>query len=116
MNLRSKAVLEKGKKVTEEKLATRLSSLQEKGWDEVAIKRDNVMKKLKAEIRKADFRLSAIAALEKLTADKARTKAEKLAAKKAAREKPPAKTAKGAPAKKEKKEKKPRPVAADDEN
>jgi hypothetical protein len=116
MNLKSKAVLENGKKVTEEKLAARLSSLTEKGWDEVAIKRESVIKKLKAQIRKADYRLAAIAAQEKITADNARAKAEKLAAKKAGMEGPTAKKAKGTPAKKEKREKKPQPVAADDED
>jgi hypothetical protein len=116
MSLKSKAVLEKGKEVTEKKLADRLSFLKGKGWEEVAIKRDIVIKKLKGQIRKADYRLSTIASLEKLIADKARAKAEKLAAKKAVIEEPPAKKAKGASAKKEKREKKPQPVAADDED
>ncbi len=51
----------------------------------------------------------------KLNADKAQTKAERLAGKKNAPDKPPAKTAKGVPGKKEKKEKKKAQPPASDE-
>ncbi|MFC1866798.1 hypothetical protein ACFL0H_01490 [Thermodesulfobacteriota bacterium] len=115
MNLKAKGSLESQKKATGDKLATRRSSLKEKGLDAVAIKRDSVIKKLKADIRKANYRLACIAAQEKLNADKVQTKTEKLAAKKNAPDKPPAKIAKGAPAKKEKKEKKKAPPPASDE-
>ncbi len=103
MNLKSKGYLEIQKKVTGDKLATRMSSLKEKGLDAVAIKRDSLIKKMKADIRKANYRLACIAAQEKLNADKVQAKAEKVAAKKKASDKPPVKIAKGAPAKKEKK-------------
>ena len=115
MNLKAKGYLESQKKVTGDKLATRMSFLKEKDLDTVAIKRDSLIKKMKADIRKANYRLACIAAQEKLNADKVQTKAEKLAAKKNAPDKPPAKIAKGAPAKKEKKEKKKAPSPASDE-
>jgi hypothetical protein len=83
-----------------------MSSLEKKGLDAVAIKRDSFIKKIKADIRKANYRLACIAAQEKLNADKVHTKTEKLAAKKNTPDKPSAKIAKGAPAKKEKKERK----------
>ena len=103
MNLNSKRYLESQKKDTADKLAVRRAVLKEKGLDAVAIKRDNVIKKMKADIRKADYRLACIAVQEKLSADKVKTKAEKLAAKKNAPDKPPVKIAKEASAKKEKK-------------
>ena len=114
MNLKAKGYLESQKKVTGDKLASRMSSLKEKGLDAVAIKRDSLIKKMKADIRKASYRLACIAAQEKLNADKAQTKKEKLAAKKNAPDKPPEKTAKGTPAKKKKKEKKKAPPPASD--
>ncbi len=103
MSLKSKGYLESQKKVTGDKLATRISSLKEKGLDVMAIKRDVSIKKMRGDIRKANHRLACIAAQEKLNADKLQTKMEKLAAKKNAPDKPPAKPAKGASAKKEKK-------------
>ena len=115
MNLKAKGHLESQRKVTGDKLAIRMSYLKEKDLDAVAIKRDCLIKKMKADIRKASNRLACIAAQEKLNADKAQTKKEKLAAKKNAPDKPPAKIAKGAPAKKEKKEKKKAPPPASDE-
>ncbi len=115
MSLKAKGYLESQKKVAGDKLATRISSLKEKGLDAVAIKRDSFIKKMRADIRKANYRLACIAAQEKLNADKVLTKTEKLAAKKNAPDKPPAKIAKGAPAKKQKKEKKKAPPPASDE-
>ena len=115
MNLKAKGYLESQKKATGDKLAARMSALKEKGLDDAAIKRDSLIKKMKADIRKANYRLACIAAQEKLNADKVQTKAEKLAAKKNAADKPPAKAAKGAPGKKEKKEKKKAPLPAADE-
>ena len=106
MNLKAKEHLESQKKVTGDKLAARISSLKEKGLDDAAIKRDSLIKKMKADIRKANYRLACIAAQEKLNADKVQTKTEKLAAKKNAPDKSSAKIAKDAPAKKEKKDKK----------
>ena len=106
MNLKAKEYLESQKKVTGDKVAARISSLKEKGLDDAAIKRDSLIKKMKAGVRKTNYRLACVAAQEKLNADKVQTKAEKLAAKKNAPDKPPAKAAKGASGKKEKKEKK----------
>jgi hypothetical protein len=57
-----------------------------------------VMRKLRAEIRKANYRLACIAAQEKLNS-------ERLAAKKSLREMPPAEPIKEAPGEKGKKEK-----------
>ena len=115
MNLKAKGYLESQKKATGDKLAARMSALKEKGLDDAAIKRDSLIKKMKADIRKTNYRLACVAAQEKLNADKIQTKADKLAAKKAAKEKPPKKAAKDAPAKKEKKEKKKAPPPASDE-
>ena len=115
MKRKAKGYLESQKKVTGDKLETRMSSLKEKGLDAVAIKRDSSIKKMRADIRKANYRLACIAAQEKLNADKVQTKTEKLAAKKNTPDKPSAKIAKGAPAKKEKKEKKKAPPPASDE-
>lgn len=106
MKLKAKGHLESQKKVTSDKLAARISYLKEKGLANAAIKRDCVIKKMKAGIRKTNYRLTCIAAQEKLNADLAKTTAEKLAGKKSSPDKPPKKTAKGASAKKEKKEKK----------
>jgi hypothetical protein len=115
MSLKRKGFIEGHKKVAGDKLVTRMSSLKEKGLDAVAIKRDSLIKKMRADIRKANYRLACIAAQEKLNADKVQTKTEKLAAKKNNPDKPSAKIAKGAPAKKEKKEKKKAPPPASDE-
>ena len=115
MNLKAKGHLEGQKKVTTEKLASRISALKEKGLDAAAIQRDSVIKKMKADIRKANYRLACIAVQEKLNADKVQAKADKLAAKEKAPEKPPAKAAKAASAKKEKKEKKKAPPPPADE-
>jgi len=115
MNLKAKGYLESQKKATGDKLAARMSALKEKGLDDAAIKRDSLIKKMKADIRKTNYRLACVAAQEKLNADKIQTKADKLAAKKDAKEKPPKKAAKDAPAKKEKKEKKKKQPTASDE-
>lgn len=115
MRLKAKGYLESQMKAAGDKLATRMSYLKEKGLDVVAIKRNSLIKKMKADIRKANYRLACIAAQEKLNADKVQTKTEKLAAKKNDPDQPPAKIAKDAPAKKEKKEKKKAPPAASDE-
>jgi hypothetical protein len=115
MNLKAKGYLESQKKATGDKLAARMTSLKEKGLDDAVIKRDSLIKKMKADIRKANYRLSCIAAQEKLNADKAQTKTEKLAAKKNPPDKPAVKAAKGAPGKKEKKEKKKAQPPASDE-
>jgi hypothetical protein len=115
VNLKAKIYLENQKKVTSEKLAARLAALKEKGLDDAAIRRDSLIKKMKADIRTANYRLGCIAAQEKLNADKVQTKAKKLAAKKEAADKPKAKKSKEVPAKKEKKAKKKAAAPATDE-
>ena len=84
MSLKRKIHVENQKKVVEGKIAVRLAFLKEKGLDSAVIQKDVLIKKMKAEIRKANYRLASIAAQEKLNADKAKAKAEKLAAKKSA--------------------------------
>ncbi len=106
MNLKQKIYAENQKKVVEGKIAVRRALLKEKGLDSAVIQRDVVIRKMRAEIRKANYRLASIAAQEKLNAKKAQAKAEKLAAGKSAREATPAKTAENVRGKKKSKEKK----------
>ena len=106
MSLKRKIYVENQKKVVEGKIAVRRAFLKEKGLDSAVIYRDVVIRKMKAEIRKANYRLGSIADQEKLNAEKVRVKAEKLAAEKSAREATPAKTAKNVSGKKGSKEKK----------
>jgi hypothetical protein len=106
MNLKQKIYAENQKKVVEGKIAVRQALLKEKGLNNAVIQRDVVIRKLRAEIRKANFRLATIAAQEKLNAKKAKVKAEKLAAGKNAREVTRSKTAENAHGKKKSKEKK----------
>ncbi|HYB20360.1 MAG TPA: hypothetical protein VEH09_05500, partial [Thermodesulfobacteriota bacterium] len=82
MNLKAKIYVENQKRNVQAKLDARLASLKEKGWDEAAIKKDAAVRKLKAEVRKADFRLASIAAQEKLNQERAQAKLDKLAAEK----------------------------------
>jgi len=105
MNLKAKIYVENQKKTAHGKLAARLAFLNEKGLDGGAIQRGSVIRKLRAEIRKANYRLACIAAQEKLNA-------ERLAAKKSLREMPPAEPGKEVPGKKGKKEKKKEPSPA----
>ncbi len=105
MNLKAKIYVENQKKTAEEKLAARLAILNEKGLDDAAVQRDAVFKKIRADIRKANFRLTAIAAQIKLNAERAKARADKLAAPKVAQEKSKS-VAKKTAAKAEKKPKK----------
>jgi hypothetical protein len=97
--------LENRNKAAEDKLAARLAFLKEKGLESAAIQRDTVIRKIRAQIRKVNYRLACIAAQEKLNAEKAQIKAEKLAKEKSTREMPTAETPKGVSKKKGKKEK-----------
>jgi hypothetical protein len=108
MNLKAKIHVENQKRAAEGRLSDRLTFLQEKGLTATTIQREASIRKLKAAIRKANYRLARIAAQEKLNADKVQTKAKKLAAKKSGGEKPQAETVADAPVKKAKKEKKPK--------
>ena len=98
MSLKAKIHVEDQKKTAQAKLAARLAFLNEKGLGGGAVQRDSMMRKLKAEIRKANYRLACIAAQEKLNA-------ERLAAKESLREMPPAEPVKEVSGKKGKKEK-----------
>lgn len=107
MNLKAKIHVEHQKKTAQEKLTARQAILNEKGLDEAAVHRDAVFKKIKADIRKANFRLTAIAAQEAQNAERAKAKAEKKAAAKGGskKSKSAAKKPAEAAAKKPKKEK-----------
>jgi hypothetical protein len=109
MKLKVKTYVEDHKKTAQAKLAARQALLATKGMDEAAIGRDALIRKMKAQVRKAGKQLKNLAGKEKLIEDMARIKAEKIAAKKKALEEPAGKPAKKAPAKggdKPKKEKK----------
>ncbi|UCE56342.1 MAG: hypothetical protein JSV31_13140 [Desulfobacterales bacterium] len=97
--------LEKQNKTAEDKLVARLAFLKEKGLESVTIQRDTLIRKIRAQIRKVNYRLACIAAQEKLNAEKAQIKAEKLDKKKSSREMPPAETTKSVSKKKGKKAK-----------
>jgi hypothetical protein len=107
MNLKAKIYVETQKKRALEKLDARRAFLRDKGFNDDAIKKDVITRKLKAEMRKADFRLASIAAQEKLNQALAQAKADKLsigkASKKEGREEVPGKKEKKG--KKEKSEK-----------
>jgi hypothetical protein len=107
MNLKAKIHVESQKKKAQDRLAARQAGLKEKGLDDVAVQRDATFRKIKADIRKANARLSAIAAQENLNAENVKSKVERQAAKKAAQEKPKAAAKKSAEVaeKKPKKEK-----------
>lgn len=106
MNLKQKIYAENQKNVVEGRISARRAFLKEKGLDSAAIQKDVSIRKMKAEIRQANYRLASIAAQEKLNADKAQAKIEKLAAGKRARKAAPAKTAKDVRPKKKSKDKK----------
>jgi hypothetical protein len=106
MNLKAKVYVESQKKRVQEALKARLARLKEKGLKEDIIQKDATVRKLKAQVRKADYRLASIGAQEKLNQERAQAKLDKLAAEKAAKEAPQLEAEKGAPEKKEKKAKK----------
>ena len=109
MNLRAKKYVEEQKKNAQAQLAKRLAFLKEKALDPKAVQKDATLRKIKALIRKADFRLATIAAQEKLNQELAQAKIEKLAAKAAKKEegeKPKEEAPEAAGEKKGKKEKK----------
>jgi hypothetical protein len=96
--------LEARKKISQAKLDTRRIFLKEKGLSDEAIRKDVTIRKLKAEVRKSNFRMAAIAAQEEITRRVAKGKADKLAAAKAPEKESPEEI----PVKKEKKGKKER--------
>jgi outer membrane biosynthesis protein TonB len=106
MNLKAKVYVENQKKRVQEALNARLERLKEKGLKEDLIQKDATVRKLKAQVRKADHRLASIAAQEKLNQERVQAKLDKQAAEKAAKEAPQPEAEKGEPEKKEKKAKK----------
>jgi hypothetical protein len=112
MKIKAKVHLENQKNAAQIRLAARLDVLKEKGLEGAVIKRDTAIRKIKADIRKANHRLASIAAQEKLNAEKAQIKAEKSVKEKGTRETAPAETPKPVPAKKVKQEKKKAPSPA----
>jgi len=107
MNLKAKIYVENQKKDGEAQLAARLALLQGKGMSPDALQKDAALRRIKALIRKAETRLAAIQAQEKLNQERAQAKLAKLAAKQAAPETAAAEATEEAPAKKAKKGKKP---------
>ncbi len=104
MNLKARVYVENQKKEAQARFDARMAILKEKGRDPEWMQRDAALRKFKAEIKKADFRLASIDAQVKLSIALAQAKAEKLAAKEAGpavEEVPPP-----APEQKEKKKKK----------
>jgi len=106
MNLRARIYIENQKKDGEARFVSRLAFLQGKGMSPEAIKKDATIRQIKAIIRKAETRLAAVNAQEKLNQERAQAKLDKLAAKQAAREGASAEPAEEVPAKKPKKGKK----------
>jgi hypothetical protein len=106
MNLKAKVYVENQKKRVLEALNARLARLKEKGLKEDIIQKDATVRKLKAQLRKADHRLASIAAQEKLNQERVQAKLDRQAAEKAAKEAPQAEAEKVEPEKKEKKAKK----------
>ena len=109
MNLRARVYVEKQKKDVENKLATRLATLKEKGIRPEKIQRDATVRRLKAELRKANARLASISAQEKLNQERAQLTAQKIAAKKTEREAALKGTSEEPAEKKDKKSKKEKP-------
>jgi len=106
MGLKQKIYAENKKELVEGKIAVRRAFLKDKGLDSAVIQKDVLIRKMKGQIRQANYQLASIATQEKLNADRAQAKAKKLAAKKSAREATSAKTAKNVRGKKGSKEKK----------
>jgi hypothetical protein len=109
MNLRARIYVEKQKKDGEERMKARLAFLKEKQVGPEMIRKDATLRRIKAEIRKANERLSSIAAQEKLNQERVQAKEQKLAAKKAEREAAIKGTLEAPAGKKEKKGKKEKP-------
>ena len=109
MNLRARVYVEKQKKAVEDELAARLAMRKGKGDSPEKIQKDATVRRLKAELRKANKRLASITAQEKLNQERAQTTAQKIATKKAEREAALKGTTAEPAEKKEKKGKKEKP-------
>ncbi len=86
MDIKGKINVENQKKSALKNLDAQRAFLKEKGLKIDEIKKNVIVRKLKAEVRKADFRLSCIADQEKQDLDLAQAKAEKLTSGKKAKE------------------------------
>jgi hypothetical protein len=86
MDIRAKINVENQKKSALKNLDAQRAFLKEKGVEDDAIKKNVIVRKLKADVRKADFRLACIADQEKQDLDLAQAKAEKLASGKKTKE------------------------------
>jgi hypothetical protein len=86
MDIRAKINVENQKKSALKNLDAQRTFLKEKGIKDDEIKKNVIVRKLKADVRKADLRLARIAAQEKQDLDLAQAKAEKLASGKKAKE------------------------------
>ncbi|MGB8427924.1 MAG: hypothetical protein WCD88_19220 [Desulfobacterales bacterium] len=106
MNLKAKNYVANQKNAAVNSLAARTALLTGKGLDEGAMRRDPSIRKIKATIRKANFRLASIAAQEKLNAERIQDRERKAAEKKTAPEAPAVKKGADDAGRKEKKEKK----------
>ena len=91
MASRSESTRENQRELWEKKLAERIALLTGQGLEAASIDKDSAVKMLKAKIKKSKARLRAIAAMAEKVEEKARKKAEKLAAPK--EEKPKKKAA-----------------------
>jgi hypothetical protein len=115
MNLKAKRYEESHRQKAQTELAARMALLKERGLEPKVLEKDTIVRKLKADLRKARHRLLGVAAQEKLLEQKVQHKQEKAAAELQAKEAPKAEPKKEAakPAKKEKKakEKKAAPAA-----
>ena len=80
MDIKAKINVENQKKNALKNLAAQRAFLKEKGVADEAIQKNVIVRKLKADVRKADFRLACIADQEKQNLNLAQAKAEKLAA------------------------------------
>jgi hypothetical protein len=117
MDPKNKQNIENQKKMALKNLETQRAFLKEKGAGAEEIKKNTTIRKLNADIRKADYRLACIAAQEKKAQDLAQAKAEKLAAAKVPKEKKKKEVKEAAPPKKGEKgkgEKKTAPAAKKD--
>lgn len=105
MDIRAKINVENQKKSTLKNLDAQRAFLKEKGLKDDEIKKNVIVRKLKAEVRKADFRLTCIADREKQNLDLAQAKAERLASGKKAKEESKKEAKAEVPGKKGEKEK-----------
>ncbi|MBI5062454.1 MAG: hypothetical protein HZB87_03025 [Desulfatitalea sp.] len=108
MNLKAKRYEESHRQKAQEELAARLALLKERGIEPKTMEKDTIVRKLKADLRKAKHRLVGVASQEKLLEQKVQNKQEKAAAELQSKQAPKAEPAKKEAAKPAKKEKKPK--------